>query len=508
MSHAIIAASLLTDGSVKPKAGGRIPTSEAESLIFGEFSAAYDKLSDGVQREVLPKPDGHPELLTGEQENLASDDETPRVKSEDGAGQDHSKARKTEQAVSESSPNVGRMNDTDASDAELSLLSEKSADATSVRSGDGRSAGVGGAETVGAPREAFRIETTAKDKADLLTQPPNSGHRNGADMSSKIVGIGRMVLSDQQFDVEQTRSGQKVSLHQASQPENPSMHHATLHKGAGQLADVHSSRQSRTASIDPPSTEKQAVPVETQKQTHVPGVPEVRGQDQRSKHRIQDRQVSAATVGPMPAHAATVAATAPKTVRPAQPAFTLLQTSETALSKDATALAGLDPELAPFEARSATSTSAQQMATGNPIPHGAQTARHIAAQIQDAVKLAPDKPVSISLNPEELGRVRMSISATEGGVVLYVLAERPETLDLMKRHIDLLAKEFGELGFSSVDLAFGQGSEGSTDGSQDNPDADTRHLALDHAIRSEAGAEAVQRVWHRSDGSLRVDIRI
>jgi flagellar hook-length control protein FliK len=65
--------------------------------------------------------------------------------------------------------------------------------------------------------------------------------------------------------------------------------------------------------------------------------------------------------------------------------------------------------------------------------------------------------VDVTLSPEELGRVRMSITAGEGGVVLQVLAERPETLELMRRHADLLARELANLGFGSVDLAFGQG---------------------------------------------------
>lgn len=85
--------------------------------------------------------------------------------------------------------------------------------------------------------------------------------------------------------------------------------------------------------------------------------------------------------------------------------------------------------------------------------------RHLAAQFHDVLRAMPDKPVEISLHPEELGKVRMSVTAADSGVVLTVLAERNETLDLLKRHADQLSRELAQLGFGSIDLAFGQGED-------------------------------------------------
>ena len=69
------------------------------------------------------------------------------------------------------------------------------------------------------------------------------------------------------------------------------------------------------------------------------------------------------------------------------------------------------------------------------------------------------------MSPEELGRVRLTLSTTEAGLTLSVLAERPETLDMMRRHIEQLAQEFRDLGFGDVSFSFGQQT-------QDNPQSE------------------------------------
>ena len=83
----------------------------------------------------------------------------------------------------------------------------------------------------------------------------------------------------------------------------------------------------------------------------------------------------------------------------------------------------------------------------------------IGRQLVEAVHRMPERPVELALNPEELGRVKMSISASDGGITVSLLAERPETLDLMRRHIDQLAREFQALGYASINFAFTAGQE-------------------------------------------------
>ena len=60
----------------------------------------------------------------------------------------------------------------------------------------------------------------------------------------------------------------------------------------------------------------------------------------------------------------------------------------------------------------------------------------------------------------------------ENGITVTVLAERPETNDLMRRHIDVLNQEFKALGYEDISFAFGEapqdhaGQETRADGSK------------------------------------------
>lgn len=60
---------------------------------------------------------------------------------------------------------------------------------------------------------------------------------------------------------------------------------------------------------------------------------------------------------------------------------------------------------------------------------------NIARQISIATRNASDGTTEITLNPAELGRVHMSFSPTEAGMMVVLSVERPEVLELMKRHI-------------------------------------------------------------------------
>ena len=101
--------------------------------------------------------------------------------------------------------------------------------------------------------------------------------------------------------------------------------------------------------------------------------------------------------------------------------------------------------------------------TGAATGVGAETARHAAHQIATAVSKGNGKTTEIALNPEELGRVRLTLTASEGALSLVVLTDRPETQELLRRHIDVLAQEFRALGYESVSFSFnaeGQSEDG------------------------------------------------
>ncbi|MEM6303385.1 MAG: flagellar hook-length control protein FliK [Pseudomonadota bacterium] len=75
-------------------------------------------------------------------------------------------------------------------------------------------------------------------------------------------------------------------------------------------------------------------------------------------------------------------------------------------------------------------------------------------QIAEWVSTSPNRPVEITLSPEELGRLRLTLSLSEVGVTVHLAAERPETMDLVRRHIDQLGQEFLSLGFENIAFAF------------------------------------------------------
>lgn len=101
--------------------------------------------------------------------------------------------------------------------------------------------------------------------------------------------------------------------------------------------------------------------------------------------------------------------------------------------------------------------------TPKPVAHTANTqradvARSVATQMMAAVGQANDGTIDVRLSPEELGRVRLALVPAELGMTVTITAERPETLDLVRRHIDLFAQDLRQSGFQNLSFSFGQNS--------------------------------------------------
>jgi flagellar hook-length control protein FliK len=125
-------------------------------------------------------------------------------------------------------------------------------------------------------------------------------------------------------------------------------------------------------------------------------------------------------------------------------------------------------------------------AAGGAFTAGVETARHAASQIATAVIQSNGKATEIALNPEELGRVRMSLSAADGALTLVVLADRPETQELLRRHIDVLAQEFRSLGYESVSFSFHTGGQSDSAEDRDSADEETKTLMKQSVETEEA----------------------
>lgn len=91
-----------------------------------------------------------------------------------------------------------------------------------------------------------------------------------------------------------------------------------------------------------------------------------------------------------------------------------------------------------------------------PLPSSALPAG-FGQRLAETVASFPDRPVELTLSPEELGRVRMTLTTQDGTLTLAIQADRPETIDLMRRHIDQLAQDFRDLGFTNLNFSFGHG---------------------------------------------------
>lgn len=86
----------------------------------------------------------------------------------------------------------------------------------------------------------------------------------------------------------------------------------------------------------------------------------------------------------------------------------------------------------------------------------------IGGQIARAL---PEKPgaVELTLTPEELGRIRFEIQQSGDLVRMVLTAERPETMEHLRRHLPEFLADLRQAGFSGSDISFGQWSRGPGD---------------------------------------------
>ncbi|WP_162630646.1 flagellar hook-length control protein FliK [Paracoccus endophyticus] len=75
-------------------------------------------------------------------------------------------------------------------------------------------------------------------------------------------------------------------------------------------------------------------------------------------------------------------------------------------------------------------------------------------QIADAVVRSTGGVVEITLAPVELGRLTVVIGTSGAGPRLGVIAERPETLELIRRHSDMLIRDLRDSGLPDAQLSF------------------------------------------------------
>lgn len=150
---------------------------------------------------------------------------------------------------------------------------------------------------------------------------------------------------------------------------------------------------------------------------------------------------------------------------------------------------------APRSDRAEQTQPALQRTATAPSP----TAAGIGAQMAQAARQVAPGQIELRLYPEELGRLRLSFDVSEQNMVVTIFAERAETTDLMRRHVEQLAREMQSLGYKEVSFRF-DGDPASTgtgtgDGNRDTPASgaaphetvETTHAAPE-ALPAAAGA--------------------
>ncbi|WP_111430715.1 flagellar hook-length control protein FliK [Rhodobacteraceae bacterium DSL-40] len=134
----------------------------------------------------------------------------------------------------------------------------------------------------------------------------------------------------------------------------------------------------------------------------------------------------------------------------------------------------------------------------------------VAEQMGVAIGSARDGSVELRLDPPELGRVQIHMHTADDKVRAVVMAERPETQDLLRRHAELLTRDLSAAGFDRVSLDFSGGAQ--TGGRQDRDGAVVAAAATgDETASTSAGLpelEAPAAPRRSSTGLANLDIRL
>ncbi len=143
---------------------------------------------------------------------------------------------------------------------------------------------------------------------------------------------------------------------------------------------------------------------------------------------------------------------------------TSLATPAIALDTMATFADGSLPDIAAGEASPNTLLPAMGSSVSVTAPTAAAIPMAALPQVvAQALREDPARQVELRLDPPELGSVRFQLDQRSSDLVVTIIAERPETLDLMRRHSEQLLADLRQAGFAGASLHFGtsQGQGGS-----------------------------------------------
>ncbi|WP_170971816.1 flagellar hook-length control protein FliK [Rhodobacter sp. SY28-1] len=112
----------------------------------------------------------------------------------------------------------------------------------------------------------------------------------------------------------------------------------------------------------------------------------------------------------------------------------------------------------------------------------------VASQLSDVLVRNSSTMTELALAPEELGHVRLRMepdSANPDRMMIMISVERPETLDLFRRHAGELVDALRNAGYSGADIGFSQGGREERSEHQREPRALGTALPFDDANQAE-----------------------
>ena len=125
------------------------------------------------------------------------------------------------------------------------------------------------------------------------------------------------------------------------------------------------------------------------------------------------------------------------------------------------ALPQLEPDLPPLSWSSAGPPALTGSTVSGPLPAGAVP--QLAAAMVATLHQKPDGTTEIALSPDELGSVRLRLEADARDperMIVHLVFDRPETMDLFRRHADQLSEAIRAAGYAEARLDFGQSGRG------------------------------------------------
>lgn len=128
-------------------------------------------------------------------------------------------------------------------------------------------------------------------------------------------------------------------------------------------------------------------------------------------------------------------------------------------------------------------------------------ARPVLNSIVEATVKAQNGTIELRLSPEELGRVRISMSHHEQGMSVVLNVEREDTLHLLRRHASELAAALREAGLGEATIEFANREQRSP------PDPQRQAPRQAFGLFSDVGAE-IDRPILRPLGDGGLDIRM